>query len=114
MDLPAISDEQRLHYLDIAMTRRQARAATLDRIRRHELALPELFKLADEDDAVGRMKLKAALLALPGVGPVTAGQWLAETSVDGERRRLRGVGATQRKRLIALAERQVKPLDQAK
>ena len=61
--------------------------------------LAELLVRADSDDVVGKMKLLAVLESLPGVGKVKARRTMEEIGIS-ETRRMKGVGAQQRARLL--------------
>lgn len=62
------------------------------------VSLDELLSSADNDDIVGKMKVVAALEALPGVGKVKARRIMDEIGIS-ETRRIRGLGDQQRRAL---------------
>ena len=64
------------------------------------LSLPQLLEDAEKDDIVGKMKVLAVLESLPGVGKVKARRTMEEIGIS-ETRRVRGLGAQQRKELLA-------------
>ena len=68
------------------------------------LTLPELLEQAENDDIVGKMKVLAVLESLPGVGKVKARRTMEEIGIS-ETRRVRGLGAQQRKALLAAFSR---------
>ena len=63
------------------------------------ITLAELFKLAEKDETVGKMKTVAVLESLPGVGKVKARRTMESIGIS-ESRRLRGLGEQQRKALL--------------
>ena len=64
------------------------------------ITLPELLDLADGDPIVAKMKVLAALEALPKLGKVKARRTMDEVGIS-ESRRLRGLGAKQRAELLS-------------
>ncbi|MET8049663.1 MULTISPECIES: integration host factor, actinobacterial type [unclassified Streptosporangium] len=97
MALPKLTPEQRQAALVKAAETRTARAKLLAEVKNGALSLEQL--LGREDDIAKRIKVYQALRALPGVGTVKAAQLMAQADVD-EARRLGGLGAQQRRKLI--------------
>lgn len=97
---PALTDEQRQAALVKAGEARRARAELKERLKMGSITLPELLTLADTDDMVAGIKVLAVLESLPGVGKVTARRTMDEIGIA-DTRRLRGLGAQQRKALLA-------------
>ncbi|GAA0822522.1 integration host factor, actinobacterial type [Streptosporangium amethystogenes subsp. fukuiense] len=97
MALPKLTPEQRQAALVKAAETRTARAKLLAEVKNGALSLEQL--LGREDDIAKRIKVSQALRALPGVGTVKAAQLMAQADVD-EARRLGGLGAQQRRKLI--------------
>ncbi|MER5623575.1 integration host factor, actinobacterial type [Streptosporangium sp. NPDC002544] len=97
MALPKLTPEQRQAALVKAAETRTARAKLLAEVKNGALSLEQL--LGREDDIARRIKVSQALRALPGVGTVKAAQLMAQADVD-EARRLGGLGAQQRRKLI--------------
>ncbi|WP_030909252.1 integration host factor, actinobacterial type [Streptosporangium amethystogenes] len=97
MALPKLTPEQRQAALVKAAETRTARAKLLTEVKNGALSLEQL--LGREDDIAKRIKVSQALRALPGVGTVKAAQLMAQADVD-EARRLGGLGAQQRRKLI--------------
>ena len=64
------------------------------------LSLPELFTLAGTDETIGKIKVLAMLESLPGVGKVKARRVMDDVGIA-ETRRVQGLGAQQRARLLA-------------
>ena len=97
MALPKLTPEQRQAALAKAAETRTARAKLLAEVKAGSVSLEQL--LGRDDDIAKRIKVSLALRALPGIGNVKAAQLMAEADVD-EARRLGGLGAQQRRKLI--------------
>lgn len=92
--------EQRKAALRKATEIRAARAALLADLHDGRVSLADVFARVDSNDAVAtRTRVRAILIAHPGVGPVTADKTLENLSIS-PRRRLQGVGPLQRERLL--------------
>ncbi|MGH9119259.1 MAG: integration host factor, actinobacterial type [Acidimicrobiales bacterium] len=97
---PSLTPEQRQAALAKAAAARRARAELKEKLKMGSVSLDELLGRADDDDIVGKMKVVAALEALPGVGKVKARRIMDDIGIS-ETRRLRGLGDQQRKSLLA-------------
>jgi hypothetical protein len=101
---PTLTPEQRQLALEKAAAARRTRAEVKDKLKIGSLTLPELFDAADRKDDEGEMlaklKVVSVLESLPGVGKVRARNIMSELDIS-ESRRLRGLGANQRKALLA-------------
>ncbi|MCY0924433.1 integration host factor, actinobacterial type [Streptomyces sp. H27-G5] len=97
MALPPLSTEQRRTALEKAVTVRKERAAVRDALKRGDLTLRQV--LADDRQAIRKMPVRTLLEALPAIGRIRARKVLAELRIA-ESRRVRGLGAQQRKRLL--------------
>ncbi|GAA4236590.1 hypothetical protein FHR32_008270 [Streptosporangium album] len=97
MALPKLTPEQRQAALAKAAETRTARAKLLAEVKSGSVSLEQL--LGRDDDIAKRIKVSQALRALPGIGNVKAAQLMEEADVD-EARRLGGLGAQQRRKLI--------------
>ncbi|GGS66491.1 hypothetical protein GCM10010156_26690 [Planobispora rosea] len=102
MALPTLTPEQRQAALAKAAETRAARAKLLADVRSGAISFKEL--LDRDDDIAKRIKVSQALRALPGVGNVKAAQLMAKADVD-EARRIGGLGAQQRRKLIEATSR---------
>ncbi|SHJ93044.1 hypothetical protein SAMN05443637_101153 [Pseudonocardia thermophila] len=100
MALPQLTEEQRAEALQKAAAARRARAELKNKLKTGATTLPEVLKLADTDDVLGKMKVSALLESLPGVGKVRAAQIMERLEIAPSRR-LRGLGDRQRKALLA-------------
>lgn len=99
MPLPELDDEDRRRALDKAAAARRERAQLKADLREGRVTLAEVLRRADHEDVVGRTKVAALLEALPNVGKVRA-QKLMERLEISPTRRLRGLGANQRDKLL--------------
>ncbi|MFF4412238.1 integration host factor, actinobacterial type [Streptosporangium sp. NPDC001559] len=97
MVLPKLTPEQRQAALAKAAETRVARARLLAEVKAGSISLEQL--LSRNDEVARRIKVSQALRALPGIGSVKAAQLMQRAEVD-ETRRLGGLGAQQRRRLI--------------
>jgi hypothetical protein len=100
---PTLTPEQRQKALEKAAAARRQRAEVKDKLKIGSLTLSELFDAADRKDESGEMlaklKVVSVLESLPGVGKVRARNIMSELDIS-ESRRLRGLGANQRKALL--------------
>jgi hypothetical protein len=96
---PQLTEEQRAAALEKAAAARKARAEIKERLKMGSITLPELFEQATGDDTVGKMKVLAVLESLPGLGKVKARRLMEECEIS-ETRRVQGLGANQRKKLL--------------
>jgi len=100
MALPQLTPEQRAQALAKAAAARQQRAAVKRALKEGSLTLGDLLARAGSDEAVGGIKVSAALTALPGLGKVKTARLMERLGIA-ESRRLRGLGAKQREALVA-------------
>ena len=100
---PSLTPEQRQRALEKAGAARRQRAEVKDKLKIGSLSLGELFEATDRGDEAGNMlaklKVVSVLESLPGVGKVRARNIMTELEIS-ETRRLRGLGANQRKALL--------------
>ncbi|MET9556796.1 integration host factor, actinobacterial type [Streptomyces sp. NPDC006645] len=99
MALPALTPSQRAEALEKALAVRRERADLMAALKSGALPLPDL--LAREDDIVGKLRVRRVLESLPGIGTIRAGQLLRDLEIS-EKRRVQGLGAKQRARLLTL------------
>ncbi|MEV8426558.1 integration host factor, actinobacterial type [Streptomyces niveus] len=99
MALPPLTLSQRAAALEKALSVRRERADLMTALKSGDLTLPAL--LAREDDVVGKLRVRRLLESLPGIGSIRAGQLLTDLEIS-ERRRVQGLGAKQRARLLTL------------
>ncbi|MFE2144426.1 integration host factor, actinobacterial type [Streptomyces sp. NPDC059456] len=103
MALPALTPAQRAEALRKAAAVRKERGELMAALKAGDLLLATL--LEREDSVVGKVRVRRVLESLPGIGSVRAGQLLADLGIS-ETRRVQGLGANQRERLLALFPRQ--------
>jgi len=96
---PTLTTEQRQAAQAKAAAARRERAELKEKLKMGSVTLSELFGRANEDDIVGKMKVVAALEALPGIGKVKARRTMDDIGIS-ETRRIRGLGEQQRKALL--------------
>lgn len=100
MPLPELDDEARREALAKAAQARKARAELKQRLKAGEVGLADVLDRAQQDETVGRTKVADVLEALPKVGKVRARKIMERLDISPSRR-LRGLGANQRERLLA-------------
>ncbi len=83
---------------------RRERAELKDHLKSGRVSLKDLLTQAETNETVGKMKVLAALEALPGTGKVKARRLMEQVGIS-ETRRLQGLGAKQREALLEAAER---------
>jgi hypothetical protein len=96
---PELSPEARKAALAKAAAARRQRAELKEKLKMGSLNLSELFDLADRDEVVGKTKVVAVLESLPGLGKVKARRVMESVGISATRR-LQGLGAQQRDRLL--------------
>lgn len=97
---PDLSPEQRALAIERAAAARRVRAEVRESLRTGGIDLAGVLALADRDDVVGGIKVKAILTALPGLGKVKSYRLMERLGIA-DNRRLRGLGARQREALLA-------------
>ncbi|HEY2175870.1 MAG TPA: integration host factor, actinobacterial type [Mycobacteriales bacterium] len=98
MALPPLTAEQRAAALQKAAAVRRARAELKDRLKRNGTSLDSVLEAGETDEVVGKMRVSEVLESLPGVGKVRAQQIMQRLDIA-PTRRLRGLGANQRRAL---------------
>ena len=100
---PPQTPESRARALEKAAVSRRVRAEAKEKLKMGALNLAELFAAADtpseEGEMLAKLKVVAVLESLPGVGKVRARKTMEELEIS-ESRRVRGLGANQRKALL--------------
>ncbi len=99
MVLPKLTAQQRQEALEKATEARRRRAEAKIALKSREVLLSEIFELADEDEAIAKMRARTLLEALPRVGVHRAGELMMEIGISPSRR-VRGLGRVQREELI--------------
>ena len=98
MALPALSPEQRQAALQKAPQARAARSALLAGLKAGTLTLADV--LGRDDDLARKTKVAQVVRAVPGVGKARAAAIMERAGIHAERR-IGGLGARQRERLLA-------------
>ncbi len=98
MALAQLTDAQRQAALQKAAEARQKRAALRKEIKAGKVGLREVLA-SSSDPTVARMKVKALLQSLPGVGKARAQKIMDELKIS-PTRRVQGLGSKQRADLI--------------
>lgn len=96
---PELSPEARKAALAKAAANRRQRAELKEKLKMGSLNLAEVLDMADGDDVVARTHVVAVLESLPGLGKVKARRVMESVGISGNRR-LQGLGAQQRSRLL--------------
>ena len=96
---PALTPDQRRAALEKAAEARRIRAEVKEQLKAASLTLTELFDQGDDDEVLGKLKVVSMLESMPGIGKVKARRLMQELDIS-ESRRLRGLGANQRRRLL--------------
>jgi hypothetical protein len=96
---PQLSPEQRAAALEKAAAARRARAELKEKLKMGSTSIDELFRQAETDEIVGKMKVLAVLESLPGLGKVKARRIMEDCEIS-ETRRVQGLGSNQRKNLL--------------
>jgi hypothetical protein len=99
MPLPELDDEARRQALEKAAAARRARAQLKQQLKSGELDLAEVLRRAQTDEVVGKTKVADVLESLPKVGKVRARKLMERLDISPSRR-LRGLGANQRDKLL--------------
>lgn len=95
--VPFLSDEERRESMEKATAMRRSRAALRDQLKQGRLTLADV--LADEGDAAQGMRVEVLLRSLPGYGKARAEALMRKVGIAPSRR-VRGLGARQRERLL--------------
>ncbi|MDQ3973530.1 MAG: integration host factor [Actinomycetota bacterium] len=103
MPLPELDDNARRQALEKAAEARRVRAELKQQLKSGEIGFAEVLKRADSDETIGRTKVSAVLEALPRVGKVRARRLMERLDISPSRR-IRGLGANQREKLIRAFE----------
>jgi S13-like H2TH domain len=96
---PKLTDEQRRAALAKAAEARRVRAEVKELLKTGSMRISELFARADEDELLAGLKVESLVASMPGTGKIKAKR-LMESIGIAENRRIRGLGANQKKALI--------------
>src|SRR5215217_4627314 len=98
MPLPELSPEQRAAALEKAAAARKARAELRERLKSKGTTVGDVLKQGETDEVIGKMRVSAVLESLPGVGKARAAKIMERLEIS-PTRRVRGLGANQRRAL---------------
>ncbi|HWH31865.1 MAG TPA: integration host factor, actinobacterial type [Egibacteraceae bacterium] len=99
MPLPELDDDSRRQALEKAAEARRVRAELKQRLKAGEIDFAEVLRQADTNEIIGKTKVSAVLEALPKVGKVRARKLMERLDISPSRR-VRGLGANQREKLL--------------
>lgn len=99
MPLPELDDDARREALAKAAQARKVRAELKAQLKAGEVSFAEVLARAEDDEVVAKTKVTAVLESLPQVGKVRARKLMERFEISPSRR-LRGLGANQRQRLL--------------
>lgn len=99
MSVPKLTLEERREALQKATAARRRRAEIKVALKKKELSLEELFDIANNDDAVAKMRVQTLLESMPRVGTQRAQSIMEEIGIASSRR-VRGLGDLQRAALL--------------
>lgn len=105
MGLIPLTSEERSRAVSKATAARARRAEVKAALKDGTLALDKLFRLAEEDEALARLKVTEMLESFHGIGPVRSLAILDQLGIAPSRR-LRGLGVHQRQALVDFLEAQ--------
>ena len=100
MPLPDLTPEQRAAALEKAAAARKARAELRERLKSKGATVGDVLRQGDTDEVIGKMRVSAVLESLPGVGKARAAKIMERLEIS-PTRRVRGLGANQRRALEA-------------
>ena len=100
---PILTPEQRQAALQKAGEMRRKRAELKGELKDGKVTLREVLKRAKKDDVVGKLKVKALLTSLPGIGAAKADAMMEKVGIA-PTRRVAGLGAVQQEKLVELCK----------
>ncbi|MGK5114555.1 MULTISPECIES: integration host factor, actinobacterial type [unclassified Geodermatophilus] len=100
MPLPDLTPEQRAAALEKAAAARKSRAELRERLKSKGATVGDVLRQGESDEVIGKMRVSAVLESLPGVGKARAAKIMERLEIS-PTRRVRGLGANQRKALEA-------------
>jgi hypothetical protein len=99
MPLPELDDDARRQALEKAAEARRVRAELKQELKTGKIDLAEVLRRADGDETIGKTRVAAVLESMPKVGKVRARKLMERLDISPSRR-LRGLGAHQREKLL--------------
>jgi hypothetical protein len=101
---PVLTPQERAAALEKAARIRKERAEIKRQLKTGELSLHGTFALAQDNEAVSKMRVLTLLESLPALGKVKARRLLDQIGIS-ESRRIQGLGAKQRAELLRVTAR---------
>jgi hypothetical protein len=98
MPLPDLSPEQRAAARENSAPARKARAELRERLKSKGATVGDVLRQGETDEVIGKMRVSAVLESLPGVGKARAAKIMERLEIS-PTRRVRGLGANQRRAL---------------
>ena len=99
MPLPELDPEQRAAALEKAKEARRVRAELKQMLKAGEVSLRQVLDRAEDAEPLAKMRVSDVLEAMPSYGRIKARRLMEELDIS-ESRRLRGLGANQRRALL--------------
>lgn len=99
MPLPELDAESRRQALERAAEARKIRAELKQQLKSGEIGFADVLQRAATEEIVGKTKVSAVLEAMPRVGKVRARKLMERLDISPSRR-VRGLGANQREKLL--------------
>lgn len=99
-----LTPQERAAAVEKAVASRRARAEVKRKIKGKELSLPEVFHLAEQEEAIASMRVITLLESLPALGKIKAKRLLDQIGIA-ESRRVKGLGPKQRAELLRVSTR---------
>ena len=96
---PKLTAQQRAAALAKSTASRQVRAAVKARVKLGELSLSAVFDLAQNNEAIAKMRVAELLESFAGVGKIRAIAMLERLQIS-QTRRIQGLGVAQRQNLL--------------
>ena len=96
---PKLTAQQRAAALAKSTASRQVRAAVKARVKLGELSLSAVFDMAQNDEAIAKMRVAELLESFAGVGKIRALAMLERLQIS-QTRRVQGLGVAQRQNLL--------------
>lgn len=101
MALPHLTPEQRAAALEKGALVRQKRAEIKHMLKTGNATLADVLEKAKSDPVIGKMKVTALLMSLPGIGKAKCASIMEQVGIS-ESRRVAGLGTHQKKALLEL------------
>jgi hypothetical protein len=98
MPLPDLSPEQCPEAAGRGAAARKARAELRERLKSKGATVGDVLRQGETDEVIGKMRVSAVLESLPGVGKARAAKIMERLEIS-PTRRVRGLGANQRRAL---------------